>query len=785
MVDEVERLDEMELLDERNVHANKLFHSFRSVHSDLAYADFNALLLYFVTCLIQTKLECDEPGMERIFIRRPIPALIKDMTQLIKRHSAGFANRGRLIEALSENLLTQLMDQFQYLEPISRRIGFARRVFDVMLRRVLTEDYGISLFHSHVVALLAVSLGKTNTRIIEAYPYSGATCVTAQVLKKDVGVSYWETYGYPYRHQDLISLRLQVRGLSMHSIVEVDTGDITVVDGTQQLDSSLSVFATLEHLIEQGTLSDSVLVIVDQAQSRMLPEGLRDYIQQRDLLEAVIDLPSLDAFGTETECTAWLLNTDRYRENAGETLCVNATRLKGDGGNFELAGLSAAIVKRWRSPFYAIDSRFLKECFDSALIPDVLNHFKNEYRNLPGLCRALPIETVLSAPEITARRHLQQEQSNLKLFSPENGPLLDMLIGPTTVPSCTYIIGNNGAGKSLLLDDLIQDLALAKLNTVGIAFGATDRFSLKQPQIPLFEYQGARRDPNDPHQLALRHRYSLALLAIYQEPLRLKIFVDALKLLNFNHRHYLIPLSEPGRPLSAWEREIGSIQLYEGVDPSLDYAFYEPGILQQKEKTSITHFHLLSSGEQQLFSLLVTLCANADPDTVMLIDEPEISLHVSWQQRLPSLLSLIVQAFECSFVVATHSPIIVANARDAISHCFLAKNKVLTAIPEHQRHSVESILLDGFNTYTPDNTEVSERCAVLVSRAIQVTNQPGKVDHRQRKKLIQPLQALREKLEVTAGVQRDQRFQQDLTLISQAIAAIEELFKRAKKGAQP
>ncbi|WP_257626942.1 ATP-binding protein [Pseudomonas sp. Xaverov 259] len=784
MVDEVERLDEMEQLNERNIHANKLFHSFLSVHTDLTPDRFNALLLYFVTYLIQTACKSDETDVERIFVRRTVADVVEGMTGLIKYHSNGLAAREGLIEALSENVLTQLMDQFQYLEPrIFRKTGFARRVFDVMLRRVLTEDYQISLFHSHVVALLAVSLCKTNTRLIETYPYSGAASVTAQVLKKDVETLYRELHGCPYKHQDLISLRLKVRGLSSQPLAEVETNDMTLLDGAQLLEPQNSVFATLEQLIKQGALSDSLLVIVDRDQSRALPDTLRAHFEEHNLLEAVIDLPSKDAFENGTEFTAWLLNTDKDRENAGETLCINATRMQEDAGYFELAGVSAAIVKRWRSSHYKIDERFLKESFDSPLVPEVLNHFKHHYRNLPGLCRVFPIETVLRATEITARQHLMFEAFDLKLYRPESSFLRDILIGPKTVPSCIYIIGNNGTGKSLLLRDLIDDLGQAKLNSVGIAFGAIDRFPVESSEAPLFEYQGARRHLDDPFQLDWLHGLGQALYAIYQEPYRLNIFNEALQLLDFKHRHYLVPVSDPHNPITDWERGISSFELYEGVTVSTGDRLYEPGLLQ-KEGHPVAPFSDLSSGEQQVLSLLIKVCAKANSHTVFLIDEPEISLHVSWQQQLPSLLSLVAEAFGCSLVIATHSPLIIANARDAISHCFLTKDRLLIPIPAHQRHSVESILLDGFKTYTPDNSEVSERCAVLVSRAIQVTNSPGKVDHRQKKKLIQTLKTLRDTLEKTAGAQRNQRYQQDLTLIEQAQAAINELFERAKKDKQ-
>lgn len=68
----------------------------------------------------------------------------------------------------------------------------------------------------------------------------------------------------------------------------------------------------------------------------------------------------------------------------------------------------------------------------------------------------------------------------------------------------------------------------------------------------------------------------------------------------------------------------------------------------------------LSAGEKQLLSFL---CYNAfERNSVIFIDEPEISLHVDWQRTLlPILLS---QSTGNQFVVATHSPFIYSKFPD-------------------------------------------------------------------------------------------------------------------------
>jgi predicted ATPase len=62
----------------------------------------------------------------------------------------------------------------------------------------------------------------------------------------------------------------------------------------------------------------------------------------------------------------------------------------------------------------------------------------------------------------------------------------------------------------------------------------------------------------------------------------------------------------------------------------------------------------LSSGEKQLLILLIqALLWEKDP-VVYVADEPELSLHVTWQEKL--LKSITALAGQCQVIVATHSP---------------------------------------------------------------------------------------------------------------------------------
>jgi predicted ATP-binding protein involved in virulence len=72
----------------------------------------------------------------------------------------------------------------------------------------------------------------------------------------------------------------------------------------------------------------------------------------------------------------------------------------------------------------------------------------------------------------------------------------------------------------------------------------------------------------------------------------------------------------------------------------------------------------LSSGEQQEVVLLYELLFKVKAGTLVLIDEPELSLHVVWQKQFLDDLFKIIELQKINIVVATHSPQIVNNRWD-------------------------------------------------------------------------------------------------------------------------
>ena len=67
----------------------------------------------------------------------------------------------------------------------------------------------------------------------------------------------------------------------------------------------------------------------------------------------------------------------------------------------------------------------------------------------------------------------------------------------------------------------------------------------------------------------------------------------------------------------------------------------------------------LSSGEKQMLAILLTVLVEDDQDYVLFMDEPEVSLHIDWQQRLIDLILELNPNVQ--IILTTHSPAVIMN----------------------------------------------------------------------------------------------------------------------------
>ena len=138
--------------------------------------------------------------------------------------------------------------------------------------------------------------------------------------------------------------------------------------------------------------------------------------------------------------------------------------------------------------------------------------------------------------------------------------------------------------------------------------------------------------------------------------------------INKNHDNYL-------KLTHALERYVhNNYQLAESLDVFRDVvnSFYTNKVLRisngriyidLRDGTTLP-LDSLSSGEKHILIMFYRLLFQAEPGSLVVFDEPEISLHVSWQQRLGPLLNDICRLRDLPILIATHSPQVIHDMWD-------------------------------------------------------------------------------------------------------------------------
>lgn len=81
---------------------------------------------------------------------------------------------------------------------------------------------------------------------------------------------------------------------------------------------------------------------------------------------------------------------------------------------------------------------------------------------------------------------------------------------------------------------------------------------------------------------------------------------------------------------------------------------------KQKELKVLKNFNNLSSGEKQILILATLLYFNNLKEKTILIDEPELSLHIEWQKNFLKMLNPLLKKNN-QILIATHSPNLASN----------------------------------------------------------------------------------------------------------------------------
>ncbi|MCH7338427.1 AAA family ATPase [Acinetobacter higginsii] len=124
-----------------------------------------------------------------------------------------------------------------------------------------------------------------------------------------------------------------------------------------------------------------------------------------------------------------------------------------------------------------------------------------------------------------------------------------------------------------------------------------------------------------------------------------------------------------------------------------------------------------SSGEQCIISLILGIAGNIKDNSLIFIDEPEISLHPKWQEYFMPLLMKVFNSYKgCHFFISTHSPQIISNLKS--ENCFvisLTENLIFPA-DEFNNMSSDFQLAELFKSPGIKNEYISRLAFSLLSK---------------------------------------------------------------------
>lgn len=212
-------------------------------------------------------------------------------------------------------------------------------------------------------------------------------------------------------------------------------------------------------------------------------------------------------------------------------------------------------------------------------------------------------------------------------------------------PAVNILVGINGGGKTTLLNLIYDSLSGAKLPRGMVQGVETNVVDVPVQYVRSFDVAQKRKSPD-----------SLLL-----EDLKGVINQNGRGTSFFDYRMQM--LNYPERAATVAARIDRFFELVNSL-------FVETGkrvLIQPQTNTmafdmmghTIIPLERLSSGEKQLLLILTTVFLQDCRPSVLLLDEPEISLHITWQEKLIGVLRELNP--NCQLIMTTHSPSIFAG----------------------------------------------------------------------------------------------------------------------------
>lgn len=222
--------------------------------------------------------------------------------------------------------------------------------------------------------------------------------------------------------------------------------------------------------------------------------------------------------------------------------------------------------------------------------------------------------------------------------------------------------GVNGVGKSTILNRVVRSLGPSGELDVQALKGVTLTVSPSDATHVRYDVVRSFDRPLINAELVAKLDFNLAT------ELDLQLFNLQRRYLDYqvNLGNRIIEILQSGRADAAAEAQRLSGVKAEFHD-IVDSLFAETGksIVRTENEIRFSQIgeiltpYQLSSGEKQMLVILLTVLVEDQKPYVLFMDEPEVSLHIDWQQQLLDLINRLNPNVQ--IILTTHSPAVIMN----------------------------------------------------------------------------------------------------------------------------
>ena len=242
---------------------------------------------------------------------------------------------------------------------------------------------------------------------------------------------------------------------------------------------------------------------------------------------------------------------------------------------------------------------------------------------------------------------------------------------------------------------------------LAISFMVNDKFQFnKDEDVGIYTYHGVRSSTNSTYTSSISRNIIFDLIHCIEKGLSKQV-IDIFSVLQFESTikfqwNIEKKLNEEIIDLNNDNIKISNKHLLsKWVYPTI--FFYKNG--QQ------ISFDSCSSGEKHILFAYIGILSRIEHNSLILIDEPEISLHPEWQIRYISTISKLFYKYKnCCFILASHSHYFVSELKGDSSSIVVLKNNPSSNTPNAEiipydtySWSAENIIYNVFGIRTTRN----------------------------------------------------------------------------------